>query len=103
MIVVTRIPTHHNDGTKFSLRELRALLSRVRAVFGGYSLEGPFEGSWVGGNGDVYDEKSYKLEIVVTRAEVKIARRLCIDIGKRLGQRAIYLEVREGGEIIDIQ
>jgi hypothetical protein len=31
------------------------------------------------------------------------ARELFTRIGKRLGQRAIYFEVREGGEIIDLE
>jgi hypothetical protein len=30
------------------------------------------------------------------------ARELFIRVGKQLGQRAIYFEVREGGEIIDL-
>jgi hypothetical protein len=31
------------------------------------------------------------------------ARALFVRVGKQLGQRAIYLEVREGGEIIDLE
>ena len=31
-----------------------------------------------------------------------MARELVISIGKQFGQRAMYFEVREGGEIIDI-
>ena len=30
------------------------------------------------------------------------ARALFVRLGKQLGQRAIYFEVREGGEIIDL-
>lgn len=36
MLVVTRIPTHRNDGSKVSQRERRAILTRVRDVFGGF-------------------------------------------------------------------
>ncbi len=36
------------------------------------------------------------------RSAYKEARELFVRIGKQLGQRAIYLEVREGGEIIDL-
>jgi len=45
MLVVTRIPTHRNDGSKISRRERRSILNLVRDTFGGYTLEGPFEGA----------------------------------------------------------
>lgn len=43
MLVVTRIPTHRNDGSKISRRERRIFLALIRDTFGGYTLEGPFE------------------------------------------------------------
>src|SRR5437762_1487216 len=45
MLVITRIPTHRNDGSKVGRREQRTILSLVRDTFGGYSLEGPFQGA----------------------------------------------------------
>jgi hypothetical protein len=33
MLVVTRIPTHRNDGSKISKRERRAILSLVRDIY----------------------------------------------------------------------
>jgi hypothetical protein len=103
MIVVTRIPTHHNDGSKIRRRELREILDRVRTAFRGYSFEGPSLGAWVAENGEIYEEMSYRLEVVVPRKRVKEARKLFMSIGAQLGQRAIYFEVREGGEIIDLE
>lgn len=35
MLVITRIPTHRNNGTKVSRRELRGILNRVCNAFGG--------------------------------------------------------------------
>jgi hypothetical protein len=102
VLVITRIPTHRNDGSKVSQRERRAFLSRVRDSFGGYSLEGPFQGAWVGDDGRVYEETSYRLEVLVPSERVGEARALFILLGRQLGQRAIYFEVREGGEIIDL-
>jgi hypothetical protein len=75
----------------------------VRDAFGGYSLEGPFQGSWVADDGRVYEESSYRLEVLVPAKRVSEARDLFIRIGKQLGQRAIYFEVRESGEIIDLE
>ncbi len=57
MLVITRIPTHRNDGSKVSQRERRALLTLVRDAFGGYSLEGPFQGSWVEDDGRVHTRR----------------------------------------------
>jgi hypothetical protein len=102
MLVITRIPTHRNDGSKVSQRERRAFLTLVRDTFGGYSLEGPFQGAWVGDDGRVYEETSYRLEVLVPADRVGEARALFVRLGKQLGQRAIYFEVREGGEIIDL-
>lgn len=102
MLVVRRIPTHRNDGSKVSQRERRAFLTLVRNTFGGYSLEGPFEGAGVGDDCRVYEETSYRLEVLVPAKRLAEARELFIRLGKQLGQRAIYFEVREGGEIIEL-
>jgi hypothetical protein len=103
MLVVTRIPTHRNDGSKISRRERRALLTVVRDTFGGYTLEGPFAGAWVADDGRVYEETSYRLEVLVPADRVSEARDLFMGVGRQLGQRAIYFEVREAGEIIDLE
>lgn len=102
MIAATRIPTHRNDGSKVSKRELKTILKRVRAKFRGYSLDDPADGVWIADDGQVYEEQSRKLEVVVSAERVSEARELFLDIGRQLGQRAIYFEVREGGEIIDL-
>ncbi len=103
MLVVTRIPTHRNDGSKISRRDRRSLLNLVRDTFGGYTLEGPYEGSWVADDGRVYEETSYRLEVLVAAERVSEARQLFTRMGKQFGQRAIYFEVRDAGEIIDLE
>jgi hypothetical protein len=102
MVVITRLPTHHNDGSKVSRREQREILTQVRCSFGGYSLEGPFQGSWIADDGHEYTETSYRLEVLVPAERLAEAKEMCLAIGRQLGQRAIYFEVREGGEIIDL-
>jgi len=102
MLVITRIPTHRNDGSRNGRRERRTILTRVRDMFGGYTLEGPFPGAWVAADDRAYEETSYRLEVVVPPERISEARDLFMRIGKQLGQRAIYFEVREGGEIIDL-
>jgi hypothetical protein len=102
MLVITRLPTHRNDGSKISQRERRGILTLVRDTFGGYTLEGPFQGAWVADDGHTYEETSYRLEVLVPAERLSEARELFIRIGKQLGQQAIYFEVREAGEIIDL-
>ena len=103
MLVITRIPTHRNDGSKIGTRERRAILTLVRDTFGGYTLEGPFQDAWMADDGQTYEETSYRLEVVLATERLSEARALFSRIGKQLGQRAIYFEVREGGEIIDLE
>src|SRR5437868_15393894 len=100
MLVITRTPIHRNDGSKVSTRERRAFLTLVRDTFGGYSLEGPFQGAWVGDEGRVYEETSYGLEVVVPPERLGAARQLLMPLGKQVGQRASYFEDRDVGEII---
>ena len=103
MIAVTRIPTHRNDGSKVSDAQLKRILDRICDAFNGYSLEGPHQGAWVSADGKVYREESYKLEVIVPPERVKEVRAHFARIGKRLGQKAIYFELREGGEVIDLE
>ena len=100
--MITQIPTHRNDGAQISAAARRAILRQVRDAFGGYTLEGPFQGAWGADDGTVYEETSYRLEVIIEPGQLQMARELVIGIGKQLDQRAMYFEVREGGEIIDI-
>jgi hypothetical protein len=83
MIVVTRIPTHRNDGSKVSRRELRGIINKVEDTFQGYSLEGPFQGGWIADDGQRYEEMSYRLEVTTGAERVDEARALFIAIGKQ--------------------
>ena len=89
-------------GRELVARERRSFVTLVRDTFGGYSLEGPFEGTWVADDGRVYEETSYRLEVLVAPDRVNEARALFARLGRQLGQRAIYFEVRDAGEIIDL-
>jgi hypothetical protein len=50
----------------------------------------------------VYEETSYRLEVPVPPERFGEARHLFMRLGRQLGQRDIYFEVLEGGEIIDL-
>ena len=67
------------------------ILTMVRDTFGGYTLEGPFEGDWVADDGRVYEESNYRLEVLVPSNRVQEARDVFSRIGKQLGQRSDLL------------
>ena len=104
MIFITRIPTHRNDRMPIQPDELEAIKRQVWEAFGGLSLDGPGQGVWLADDGTVYDETSYMLQVYCDRDRYQEARDLVIRIGRQLGQRAMYFEVRyfDGVEIIDI-
>jgi len=101
MIAATRIPTHRNDGSKVSKRELKAILDQVRAAFRGFSLEKPCDGAWVADDGRVYEEQSQKLEVVVSHEEVNDAREFSSALGSSSGSgRSILKFVRAERSLI---
>lgn len=103
MVFITRIPTHLNDGSPVTKTAMDAVLKRVWTTFGGYTLEGPAEGAWVDDSGKLYSETSYRLEVFCDRERLHEAKALVIEIGRELGQLAMYFEVRhcDGVELID--
>jgi hypothetical protein len=102
MKFVTRIPTHDNQGRKFGRALLRRIYSRIRDTFGGYSLDGPGLGAWTDSDGTVYQEQSYVLTIVADRSRRDEVRQMIRDIGRELGQLAMYYEEADGAEILDV-
>lgn len=102
---MTRIPTHDNDGNSLEGLVLQTLLHEVRNRFDGYSFDGPGWGAWTDDDGMVYEENSYVLTVLCERARYLDARNLVIEIGRGLGQKAMYFEVRDvdGVEIITIE
>lgn len=104
MIFITRIPTHRNDGTPVSDTELEDIKRQVWETFGGLSIDGPGSGVWIADDGAIYEENSYVLQVHCDRSQYHEARELIISIGRQLGQRAMYFEVRyfDGVDIVDI-
>jgi hypothetical protein len=100
LLVITRLPTHSNDGAKISAAARRDILRQVHDAFGGYTLEGPFQGAWVVDDGKVYEETSYRLEVIIEPGQLQVARELVISIGKQLGQRAMYFKFAQAARLL---
>jgi hypothetical protein len=104
VIFITRIPTHDNEGTPIAKEVLDKITAEVFEAFGGCTREGPGTGVWRDDQGRVYSEQSFRLEVACEASQYAEARDLVIRIGQRLGQKAMYFEVRyfDGVEILDV-
>jgi hypothetical protein len=104
VIFITRIPTHDNDGTAVPKQVLDEITDEVFEAFGGCTLEGPGTGVWKDDEGKVYAEQSFRLEVACERSQYLEARGIVLRIGQRLGQKAMYFEVRyfDGVEILEV-
>ena len=71
LLVITRILTHRNDGAQISAAARRDIMRQVRDAFGGYTLEGPFQGAWVADDGTVDEETSYRLEVIIEPGQLQ--------------------------------
>jgi hypothetical protein len=88
----TFVPTHLNDGTP--VEDLRSITQRFAIVFGGCTIEGPAEGHWIdAADGEHFVDEVLKVTVVCDDARLDEAREFVIDLGRRLGQRAMYFEV----------
>jgi hypothetical protein len=103
MLVVTYIPLRRNDGKPVGNREFEGLLKVLLALTGGFTVSGPVRGVWKGKE-RVYDERNYRVEVACDAKTVKDVRRWIVEVGRRLGQEAMYCEVRKDRvEIIPIE
>lgn len=92
------IPLAQSDGTPVRPAELRGILQRFLDQFGGYTIAGEVEGGWRSPDGTEYRERNTQVWVAVERREIGRLRRLVRDLGRQLGQEAMYLEVT-GGEM----
>lgn len=95
MLCVTLIPTHRNDGSPVSSEEMTELETLFWTRFGGCTIRENVRGVWM----DPEDSQTYHdstTEVAVTCEPERLpeVESLVREIGRRLGQKAMYLEVR---------
>jgi hypothetical protein len=91
----TLIPLKRNDGRRVSRRELREIQTSIWSRFGGASFEGPVDGHWIDhADGRHYQDDSLRVCVVCENERLAEAEALVRDIGRRLGQEAMYFEVQ---------
>ncbi len=97
------IPLARNDGSPVEESELRGILNRLLTEFGGYTVAGEVEGGWRSPSGHEYHDRNTQIWVVIEELQLSDLRKLVLDIGRQLGQEAMYLEVSTGSvEILTV-
>lgn len=105
MQFVTYLPTHYNDGSVVPALEMQAIVAGLFQRFGGATVSGPVQGHWVDpATGQAYSDESLRIEIATDRERLVEVQTVVVEIGKRLQQEAMCLEVRyyDGVQILRI-
>jgi len=100
---ITLVPTVRSDGVAVTRTERDDILEGLWKRFGGVTLEGVVEGHWIDpADGKHYGDRCWKILVAFEGERIQEAREAVLEIGRRLGQKAMYFEVREGIEILDV-
>src|SRR5258708_33170645 len=95
MTFTTIIPKKRNDGKPIRPREGDAILNSLTDQFGGVSMEGEIQGRWVDEeSGQTYKDVGTKVTVACERERLAEAEAAVKQIGRQLGQKAMYCEVR---------
>jgi hypothetical protein len=106
MTFTTYVPKARNDGSAVTRKEMNALRQGLREQFGGYTLEGDASGEWTDpATGNVYADRSLKVTVACHRERMHEAAEAVREIGRRLGQLAMWFEVKgaDGVEILSLE
>ena len=106
MKFTTLIPTTRNDGSKVEPAELVRLIDGLWRPFGGMTNEGYVVGRWIDpASGMEYEDTCLKVVVACERDRLPAAIEAVQQIGRQLGQLAMYFEVSEydGVQILTIE
>jgi len=85
--------------------EMQAIVAELFQRFGGATVSGPVQGHWMDpATGQAYSDDSLRIEIATERERLAEVQTTIVEIGKRLRQEAMYLEVRyyDGVQILRV-
>jgi hypothetical protein len=81
------VPVCYNNGSLIEPEKIIAIKSALDRKFGGYRIVAPQEGSW---HGQV--ELTHEFEVDINPRRVSELRELVLQIGRELGQKAMYFD-----------
>lgn len=105
MQFVTYLPIRYNDGVQVPNAEMQAIVADLFQRFGGATVSGPVQGHWLDTTtGQAFSDESLRVEIATERERLAEVQIVVLEIGKRLRQEAMYLEVRyyDGVQILRV-
>lgn len=98
------IPMSRNDGSAVTGSEWFGILEKFLVAFGGYTIEGETEGRWKADDGTIYDDRCKRLMVVAEESRKAEFLTIVKDVGRQLGQLAMFTEFSEPNvEILDIE
>lgn len=90
------MPSCLNDGSPVGEDALDEILLALATQFGGATNEGRTLGHWVDPqDGQHYRDEGLRISVVCDNTRLVEAETAVRDIGKKLGQKAMYFEVRD--------
>jgi len=96
MKFTTLIPMRFNDGRELSPEQMDRLIDGLARQFNGCSDEGITKGQWLDPKDPrLYRDESRRVTVVCENVQLWEAQKAVVKIGRRLGQRAMYFEVRD--------
>lgn len=95
MVFITLIPTRRNDGSPVGHDEQQEILRGLWTRFGGLTIEGSVAGHWIDDrDGRHYQDECLRVSVACEPDRLAEAEAEVRAIGERLGQQAMYFEVR---------
>jgi hypothetical protein len=104
LVFITLIPITRNDGTPVPEAEQEEILESLVEKFGSLTIEGTIRGIWQDPEtGNVHREKSLKVKIGCDLKKAAIVPEVIREIGIRLGQKEMYLEMSGGAGLESVR
>ena len=105
MKFTTLIPTTRNDGSAVKPSVLQRVVDSLWRPFRGVTKEGYVTGHWIDADGTEFTDVCLKVVIECDRDRLFEAIKAVRKVGRRLDQRAMYLEVAgyDGVQILRIK
>jgi hypothetical protein len=96
MKFTTLIPLRFNDGREVTAEMINDFIDELTFEFSGCSDEGVTKGQWIDpSDSRIYRDESRRVTVSCDNRMLWRAEQAVIRIGKKLGQRAMYFEVRD--------
>jgi hypothetical protein len=105
MKFTTLIPLRLNDGREVPQDQMNRIIDGLVLQFSGCSDEGVTKGQWLDPkDSQLYRDESRRITVVCDNRLLAEAMQAVVKIGKDLGQRVMYFEVRDydGVQLLEV-